>query len=293
MRLPAGHAHSRPANCAKSISPLDESHGSACRRGRGTLDLLGVWGAALGTVITIMNMKGGVGKTTVAIHLAGVMARYIISASQKPLKVLAIDYDPQFNLSQAFLPAKQYFALEKARKTTIAILFDDDTKLDPYTLQVPGGHQPPSVASLVTNITKTKNGVLDIIPLTLDLMYVALAKTDTQMKPIEERFEKFIAECKSVYDLIFIDCHPAGSIFTKTSLSNSDHVIIPVMPQRYAVRGIGLMMQFISAKKGAKAPTAHILFNNTPRVGTPAVETQIRSSKDYSSLCMTNTLKRY
>jgi cellulose biosynthesis protein BcsQ len=64
----------------------------------------------MSVVITVMNMKGGVGKTTVAIHLAGVIARYLVN--NKPRKVLAIDYDPQFNMSQAFLPAKTYFALD-------------------------------------------------------------------------------------------------------------------------------------------------------------------------------------
>jgi chromosome partitioning protein len=96
----------------------------------------------MGQVITVMNMKGGVGKTTVAIHLSGIAARSRKEPG-KGLKVLAIDYDPQFNLSQAFLPAKKYFDLEKQRKTTLAILIDDDTKLNPYQLQVSGNHAYP------------------------------------------------------------------------------------------------------------------------------------------------------
>lgn len=52
------------------------------------------------------------------------------------------------------------------------------------------------------------------------------------------------------YDLIIIDCHPAGSLFTKTSLRYSDDVLIPVLADSsYAIRGIGLMMNFINAKK--------------------------------------------
>ena len=62
---------------------------------------------AMGTIITVMNMKGGVGKTTVAMHLAGICARYTLHG-KGPRKVLAIDYDPQFNMSQSFLPAKTY-----------------------------------------------------------------------------------------------------------------------------------------------------------------------------------------
>lgn len=247
----------------------------------------------MGVVVTVMNMKGGVGKTTVAAHLAGMAARYGLGAD-KPRRVLAIDYDPQFNMSQMFLEANAYFALEKARKTTLAVLVDDDVTLNPYQLQVPGNHNPPDVAALVTNVYSDKRtgGRLDLLPSTLDLMYVALGQATQQVTPIEERFAKFISACRTIYDLVIIDCHPAGSLFTKTSLKNSDHVLIPVMPQNYSVRGIGLMMNFISAKKAhEKSPTPHILFNSTPRQGTAREETAIRANKHYAPFCMAATLK--
>lgn len=249
----------------------------------------------MGKVVTVMNMKGGVGKTTVCMHIAGLIANRRFSAYPAVKKVLIIDYDPQFNLSQAFLSAKSYFALEKARKTTLAILTDDDSQLNPYQLQVPGNHFPPSVADVSTRLTSyTDGGVFDLIPSTLDLMYVALGQASTQLKPIEERFEKFINECRDRYDIVFIDCHPAGSLFTKTSLRNSDHVLIPVVPQRYAVRGIGLMLQFIAAKAhGSKDIIPHILFNRTARVGVSKDELSIRSNSNYGKYCMTNTLKQY
>lgn len=247
----------------------------------------------MSVVVTVMNMKGGVGKTTIAMHFAGMASRYMLDGKHR--KVLAIDYDPQFNMSQAFLPAKTYFDLEKKRKSTIAILLDDEDDLDPYQLQVPGNHNPPKVAELATKIYSFRSGGgLDLVPSTLDLMYVALGQANTQMKPIEERFEKFVEECRSIYDLIIIDCHPAGSLFTKTSLRNSDHVVIPVIPQRYAVRGIGLMMNFIAAKKtGTVGPQPHILFNETPRSGILQEEKQIRSDSKLSKYCMMSTLKWY
>src|SRR5258708_323395 len=246
----------------------------------------------MGIIITIMNMKGGVGKTTVAAHLAGISSRYQLTGKSR--KILVIDYDPQFNLSQAFLLPKTYFALEKERKTTLSILLDDDVDLDPYKLQVPGNHNPPKVASLITRIFTFKDTWLDLIPSTLDLMYVALGQANTQTGPIEERFEKFIHECRLRYDIVFIDCHPAGSLCTKTSLRNSDHVVIPVVPQRYAVRGIGLMMNFINAKKvGSKSPKPHILFNMTSRTNVSSQETEIRANSEFSGFCMDNTLKKY
>jgi chromosome partitioning protein len=249
----------------------------------------------MGKVVTVMNMKGGVGKTTVTAHLAGAIASYSIPGRGGVKKVLMIDYDPQFNLSQAFLPPTQYFHLEEARKTTLAILTDDEGDLDPYVLQVPGNHVPPSVHKLRTSISEYENdGCLHIIPATLDLMYVALGQTTSQLAPMEERFAKFIAECRREYDLTVIDCHPAGSIFTKTALRNSDAVLIPVVDQRYAVRGIGLMLTFIDAKKrGTMGPVPHILFNRMPRTGVSDVETSIRRNPRFSRYCMLNTLKYY
>jgi chromosome partitioning protein len=248
----------------------------------------------LGTVVTVMNMKGGVGKTTVALHLSGALARngWIGKGHRN---VLVIDYDPQFNLTQALLPPRTYFGLEKARKTTLSILIDSDDDLDPYVLQVPGSHRPPKVADVIHTVYIAPNGgKLDLVPSTLNLMYVALGEATANPKPIVERFAKFITEARSMYDVILIDCHPAGSIFTQTSLKNSDHVLIPVMPQRYAVRGIGLMMDFIKAKEaGGKGPMPHILFNHVPRTGVARQELEIRNEKKFSNFCMKTTLKKY
>jgi chromosome partitioning protein len=250
---------------------------------------------AVGVVVTVMNMKGGVGKTTVAMHLAGILARFKLG-NAVPRRVLAIDYDPQFNMSQALLPPKRYFDLEKARKTTLAVLIEDDTELDPFEVQVAGNHKPPAPADVVTRIygTSDKTGYLDLLPATLDLMYVALGPATMKVAPIEERFAKFIDQCRAEYDVIIIDCHPAGSLFTQTSLRASDHVIIPVAPQRYAVRGVGLMVNFISSKQvGDKPPMPHILFNAVPRFGVTAQEADIRTNERYSSFCLKSTLKKY
>ncbi|WP_269765563.1 ParA family protein [Burkholderia ubonensis] len=247
-------------------------------------------------MVTVMNMKGGVGKTTVSMHVAGAMARYRFKGLESFKKILMIDYDPQFNLSQSYIASKVYFELEKNRKTTLSILVDDDSDLDPYEIQVPGNHTPPSVKELRTELLATVDGgCLHIVPSTLDLMYLALGRAKQQIEPIEERFSKFIAECRSEYDLVIIDCHPAGSIFTKTSLKNSDAVLIPVVPERFAARGLGLMLKFIEAKKaGVAGPVPCVLFNRTNRNGLPSrLETSIRTNHAFGKYCLNNTLKKY
>jgi chromosome partitioning protein len=252
-------------------------------------------GRVMGKVVTVMNMKGGVGKTTVAMHLGGALSHFIWHGQNSSRNILLIDYDPQFNLSQAYLPAKTYFGLEEAKKTVLSVLQEDVTTLDPYKLQVPESSQPPAISDLITSIYSfIKGGRLDIVPSTLDLMYVALGRADTQVSIIEKRFQKFIDEARSKYDLVIIDCHPAGSLMTKTALTNSDHVLIPVVPERYAVRGIGLMLDFINSKKqGSIGPKPHILFNRVPRIGHSPQEFEIRTNKKFSDLCLSNTLKKY
>lgn len=245
-------------------------------------------------VVTVMNMKGGVGKTTVCMHIGGLLARRNFGSGYK--KVLLIDYDPQFNLSQAFLRTKRYFQIEKAGRTCLRILQDSATDLDPFKIQTPTNAQPPKLSDVVTEIYNRRGGgSLDLVPSTLNLMYIAIGTSTGDLSIVEARFKKFIEAARSKYDLIMIDCHPAGSLLTKTSLQNSDHVLIPVAPQAYAVRGVALMNTFIKASQiGGIGPTLHVVFNLIPRSGpASAEEKEIRGHKTYGPMCLARPLKRY
>lgn len=247
----------------------------------------------MAVVVTVMNMKGGVGKTTVAMHLGGALALSQRPAGKPGLKVLLIDYDPQFNLSQAFLPAKDYFALESANKTVLSVLQEDLSTLNPYSIQIPGTSAPPAVSSLARRcLGVTNGGYLDLIPSTLDLMYIAVGSTSGNVTTIESRFSKFIADARASYDVIIIDCHPAGSILTKTSLANSDEVVVPVVAHQYAARGIGLMKKFIDASRPTAPPNIRILFNMTKR-GVDPVEAELRANPRFAPYCLQAALRWY
>ncbi len=247
----------------------------------------------MGQVLTVMNMKGRGRKTTISCHLAGLAALSKLGRPQKS-KVLLIDYDPQFNASQTYIESRKYASLENLHKTTMSILMDDPTTIDPFALQNTGYFPPPKVADLAHSIYLNEEGLLDIVPSTMDLMYVALGQPNRSITPIKRRFEEFIAEAKAKYDYVIIDCHPAGSIFTQTSLSCSDHVLIPVKPERYAVRGLGLMMRFINGRGPQRsAITPHILFNYVGSGPRSNEETEIRANARFAGYCVRGSVREW
>lgn len=241
----------------------------------------------MGKVLTVMNMKGGVGKTTISCHLAALAGRNELGHPDVK-RILLIDYDPQFNASQTMIGAGDYDRLEKDRKTVLSILVQDPSQYDPFAIYSHDFYKPPKVADLVFK-TGASAGQVDIIVSTLDLMFVALGQPGKTLTPMKERFSAFIKEAKAKYDLVIIDCHPAGSVFTQTSLSTSDHVLIPVKPERYALRGVGLMKRFIDGRgPQSSGIVPHIVFNETR--GVSDAERAIRGAAEFRPLCLGPTI---
>lgn len=247
----------------------------------------------MGVVFTVMNMKGGVGKTTIACHFAGMAARESLGRARSS-KVLLIDYDPQFNASQAYLPNATSLQQEADYKTTLSILMDKSSETSPFSLQPMGVFPPPKVEDLSITVFTYGQGRLDLIPSTLELMYVALGQPNKNNELINERFSQFIRQAKALYDLVVIDCHPAASIFTQTSLSNSDHVIIPSKPDKFAVRGLGLMNRFVQGRGPQRAAIVpHILFNMVESGPPTQEESAIRTDPSLGPLCLRGRVRKW
>ncbi|HAS8438612.1 TPA: ParA family protein [Vibrio vulnificus] len=233
-----------------------------------------------GKVITVMNMKGGVGKTTVTAHLGSLIAKD--SAFQKYKKVLMIDFDPQFNLSQTMLAPGDYFNHIKNSKCVEHILTDMVKAPNPLEVPCPMADAPPQPSDVVVNILNEKDCKLDIVLANLELMYIALGSGDSNLAKMAARFKAFVDESRKHYDLIFIDCHPSGSLFTKSAIENSDHIVIPVTQHAFAARGVKLMQDFI--KNIAHQPhKKHLLFNAVH--GDPTtIKSEILSERDFKGL---------
>ena len=179
------------------------------------------------TVVSLINMKGGVGKTTLAVGLAWELA--------KSHKVLLVDVDPQFNATQWVVPAAEYLKWLKNKHT----IFD--------VFQPPGGTSFSSGATAKTQanqptpkstIISVKNGglTLDIVPSSLELM-----KLDAAPRGTENRLRVFLKSVRDKYDHILIDCPPTTSLFSYSAFLASDAYLVPVKPDPLSVLGLPLL----------------------------------------------------
>jgi chromosome partitioning protein len=196
---------------------------------------------AQGKVISFINMKGGVGKTTLCVGVSEYMAHYMGK------KVLLIDLDPQFNATQTIMDlydlTDQYMSTYRFTKT-IRLLFEE-------TQTVSARPTLPDKEDVILNLDEPElieknHGKLDIICGTIDLI-----KDDDSRKSKYKRVRKFIREkaLLSEYDYIMIDCPPTISFFTDSALYASDYYIVPTRIDRYSILGINLLKSVVEQAK--------------------------------------------
>jgi len=186
------------------------------------------------TVVSVINLKGGVGKTTVT----ALLARH--AATQCGLDVLAVDLDSQANLSQALMERVDYERFMHDRQPSIVELFNG---FAPATLDKPSPHPlaPADVVqSVVTRAWPRKKGTLEIVPSRFDFsdnLTQAMGKDGVNQKALAN----FIADHMQHKDLILIDCAPTESILTIASYHASRYVLVPVKTEFFSTIGFPLM----------------------------------------------------
>lgn len=191
-----------------------------------------------GKVISFINMKGGVGKTTLCVGVSDYFAHY------KNKKVLLIDLDPQFNATQTVMDlydlTDKYMEDIRISKT-IRRLFEE-------TQTISERPKLPDKNEIVLELDgeTEDSGKLDIICGTIDLI-----KDDDSHKSKYKRVRKFVHERNvlSDYDYIFIDCPPTISFYTDAALYASDYYIVPARIDRYSILGINLLRTVIEQEE--------------------------------------------
>ena len=189
-------------------------------------------------VISLINMKGGVGKTTLSTNICDCLNRRL----QK--KVLLIDIDPQFNATQCLFSGEEYIKYLKGNNDTIITVFEDKSRS--IANSVTGIIEKPSKQLSDIVPSKFREG-FHILPGNLDLYRIEMAPGSGR----EHRLKRYISEIqqKENYDYVIIDTPPTPSIWMTSALLASDYYLIPVKPDPISYTGIDLLKTIIEDKR--------------------------------------------
>ena len=165
----------------------------------------------MGRVIAVANQKGGVGKTTTAINLSACLA-------EKGQKVLAIDMDPQGNMTSGL-------GIDK-----------DEVEKNIYDLMI-------GQVGVEEVLQKEAIENLDIIPTSIDLSAAEIELIGVDDK--EFIIRNAIAPIKDNYEYIIIDCPPSLSMLTINAMTTADSVLVPIQCEYYALEGLSQLIHTI------------------------------------------------
>ncbi|NDB56477.1 ParA family protein [archaeon] len=171
-------------------------------------------------IISIINQKGGVGKTTTVINLASAL-------SQQGKKILVIDLDPQGNATTGLGLSNT----EQSDKTIYGIL--------------------NGTTSIPDVIKKTKFENLDLITSNVDLsgLEVETAGDTDRAFILKVKLTSYLKDSRALYDYILIDCPPSLSLLTVMALVSSNSLLVPLQTEFFALEGLTQLMKTIDRIK--------------------------------------------
>jgi chromosome partitioning protein len=177
--------------------------------------------------ISVINMKGGVGKTTIATQIAW------DATMRRDKKVLLIDLDPQANASQSVMSPQSYVDYLNSGGLTVSDIFEEFTPAGAVSGS-PTRLDPTKV--IYERVEYEDGSLLHMVPSRLELSW-------TLRQPYEKEtlLARFVAKIENKYDFIVLDCSPTDSILTDAAYQCSRFVLVPIRLEFLAAIGFPLL----------------------------------------------------
>ncbi len=180
-------------------------------------------------IVTIINFKGGVGKTTCSVEIAAALARHY------GRRTLLVDLDPQASATFYVMKQERWKEWTRAHGSTYELFNQKDGHFSIHD----------AIVHDVVRGESTQPYVLgcDLLPSSPDLVDVDLRLTDFIGHTILQRY---LDQVRDEYDFIICDCPPNFNPVTKNSLWASDTYIVPTIPDFLSTYGIALLQRSIN-----------------------------------------------
>jgi chromosome partitioning protein len=183
-------------------------------------------------VVTLLNQKGGVGKSTTTFHLGGTLAKL-------GRRVLLVDNDPQASLTQGALGGDAALALPA--EASLAAVY---------------AGEPVRPEDLVTPLPFTN---LELLPNTEHSARFNLAEPHARPWDEQNALVEVLGELGPRYDVVLVDCPPNLYLATWAALAASDALIIPVQPEDYGIQGLSSVERSINLVRATVNPRLAML----------------------------------
>jgi chromosome partitioning protein len=184
-------------------------------------------------IITALNQKGGVGKSSTTYHLAGTLAH-------EGRSVLLLDLDPQASLTQAFIGPDAMRALPRSR--SIASLFGDGITPSPDSLILP-----------------TQFERIGLVPGSIHLTSHNVPDPHRSPRDDQRAVAEMTAEVRGQFDFILIDCPPNLHLCSWAALVASDSIIVPLQAEDFGSQGIASVLDSVEAVQARANPKLRLL----------------------------------
>lgn len=213
-------------------------------------------------VIAFSNLKGGVGKTTLAAHLSSCLS------SLGRLSILMIDMDPQANLSQFVLPQGRFEELIEQDQSVLSLFETSLVYGSPSPrrelLSVAMKHiDKPMIMDICSEVEFSEFAKLShgnqrkpvfVVPGQFELVKYTLPKNANALDLLKQNFRDAIAAARKEFDVIILDLNPSSSFMIECALSNATHVVCPIRPDKYSVQGLKSLRMLINTAFGLRTP---------------------------------------